>query len=329
MQTGRYWDKVVLSDGRKGYISRQYLTELSLQSNCNEQYIVSKYTNFRNGPGTLDTTIIKLLSPGQIITVVEKDKYKNLNDEDWYRVKLSDGTYGYVGTGYIKPYDSASSEIEKVKVVCSDGLNIRKEPSSSSTVLKAVAQGTILTRTDKNVKSSDTKYTWDKITTSSGTVGYVVREDPSTKKAWIEPMNSNNGNNGNTGTPITGDGIKQSGNNIICKPNITVANIKKAVADAVVKKGNATIGDKENIGTGYSVTAKGQSYTVIVLGDVNGDGKVNTGDTLAMSQHIENFAKITDSNYLKAADVNEDGKINTGDSLTLRQHVENFRSIQF
>lgn len=62
---------------------------------------------------------------------------------------------------------------------------------------------------------------------------------------------------------------------------------------------------------------------------LTGDGKVNTGDTLALSQHIENFKKVTNANYLKAADVNEDGKVNTGDSLKLRQHVENFKIIQF
>ena len=60
-----------------------------------------------------------------------------------------------------------------------------------------------------------------------------------------------------------------------------------------------------------------------------GDGKVKTGDTLDISQHIENFKKITNTNYLKAADVNEDGKVNTGDSLKLRQHIENFKTIEF
>lgn len=268
---GRYWDKVVLSNGTKGYISREYLTQLSLQSNCNEQYIVSAYTNFRNGPGTkgsISTTIIKLLSPGQILTVVEKGKYENVDGEAWYRVKLSDGAYGYVGTGYIKPYDANVSDVDKVKVVCTDGLNIRKDPSSKATILKAVAVGTILTRTEKNVKSSDTQYTWDKVTTSSGVVGYVVREDPSTKKAWIEPLdNGSSGNNGGINT--SGKGFKTSGTNFICQPNITVENIKKELKDIVVKKGNTTISDKENVGTGYTITSGGKTYTILVLGDVN------------------------------------------------------------
>ncbi|MCI9178172.1 MAG: SH3 domain-containing protein [Clostridia bacterium] len=266
---GRYWDKVVLNNGSKGYISREYLTALSLQSNCNEEYIVSAYTNFRNGPGTkgtISTTIIKLLSPGQRLTVVEKGKYESVDGESWYRVKLADGSYGYVGTGYIKPYNEVTDTVDKVIVVCTDGLNIRKEPSSKSTILKAVTEGTILTRTGKDVKSSDTKYTWDKVTTSSGTVGYVVREDPTTKKAWIEPYN-NSGGNSNTGSPNTD--FKLNGSNLISKPNITVATVKKQMKDAVIKKGSTTIADKDNIGTGYTITTGGKTYTIVVKGDAN------------------------------------------------------------
>lgn len=330
---GKYWDKVVLTNGTKGYISREYLTQLSkVQTNCNEQYIVSTYyTNLRNGPGTIGTTAVRVLSPGQIITVVEKNKYNKLDGENWYRVKLSDGTYGYVAANYIIPYDPKTTNVEQVKVVCTDGINIRKEPTTSSTVLKTVAKGTILTRTEKNVKSTDTKYIWDKVTTSSGTVGYVVRQDPNTKEEWISSLSSSSG--GNTGTTlppttIQGSGFKTSGTNIVCEPNMTVENIKKVAKDAVFKSGNEakTTG---NVGTGWTITSGGKTYTVIVLGDINGDGKVNTGDTLAMSQHIEAFKKVTNTNYLKAADVNGDGKVNTGDSLALRQHVENFKTIQF
>ena len=152
-------------------------------------------------------------------------------------------------------------------MVCTDGLNIRKEPSSKSTILKAVTEGTILTRTQKDVKSSDTKYTWDKITTSSGTVGYVVREDPTTKKAWIEPYNNGNGGNSNTGPQNTD--FKLNGSTLVSKPNITVEVVKKQMKDAVIKKGSTTIANKDNIGTGYKITTGGKTYTIVVKGDAN------------------------------------------------------------
>ena len=108
---------------------------------------------------------------------------------------------------------------------------------------------------------------------------------------------------------------------------MTLTKIKKTVTDATLKKGNATVEVSDKVATGNTITTGGKTYTIIVLGDVNGDGKVNTGDTLAMSQHIEKFKSITGTNYLEAADVNRDGKINTGDSLSLRQHVEDFKKI--
>lgn len=343
---GKYWDKVVLNDGRKGYISREYLEQISIQSNTNEDYVVSAYTNFRNGPGTQGgTTIIMLLPPGQRITVVEKGKYPNVDGEEWYRVKLSDGTYGYVGTGYIEPYNYSSPQVEEVKVVCSDGLNIRKTPSTSSTVLKTVNQGTVLSRIEKDVKSSDSKYTWDKVTEAGGTVGYVARQDPKTNKLWIEPINdkvenepnkdSNTGSNtGSENNPSTGEDNKQEENvykleetNLICNPEITIEQIIKELKDVTVKDANKNVKTSGNLATGWTITYKEKDYTIVVLGDINGDGKVNTGDTLCISQHIENFKQITVQNYLKAADINMDGKINTGDSLALRQHVEDFRKI--
>ncbi len=111
-ENGRYWDKVVLKDGTKGYISREFLEQISIQSNTNEKYIVTAWTNFRNGPGTEGgTTVIEQLPPGQIITVVEKGKYPSVDGEAWYRVKLADGTYGYVGTGFMEPYTESKPKV--------------------------------------------------------------------------------------------------------------------------------------------------------------------------------------------------------------------------
>ncbi len=314
---GRYWDKVVLSNGTKGYISREYLTQLSLQSNCNEKYIVSAYTNFRNGPGTkgsISTTIIKLLSPGQIITVVEKGKYENVDAEAWYRVKLSDGTYGYVGTGYIKPYDATVSDVDKVKVVCTDGLNIRKDPSSKATILKAVAEGTILTRTEKDVKSSDTQYTWDKVTTSSGIVGYVVREDPSTKKAWIKPLDDDNSNN-NTDKKFE---IKNS--NLNCVPKVDIETIKKELKDATFKDNSQKVQTTGIVGTGWTITTGGKTYTIVVKGDTNGDGEVKATDYMRIKNLIMGTSTLTDAQK-KAADVNNDGEVKATDYMKIKNFI--------
>ncbi len=313
---GKAWDKVVLKDGTKGYVIRDYLTKFNIEKPLNEEYVVTTYTNFRNGPGTTSTTILKLLSPGQIVTVIEKDKYKNVDKEDWYRVKTADGIYGYVGTGYIAQYNPNTSTVDKVKVVCTDGLNIRKEPSSNKSVqiLKTVPENTILTRTEKDVKSSDTKYIWDKVTTNGGIVGYVARQDPETKKAWIEPVDENNPS---TEEPkeepkVEGNGFKIINNNLVCQPNITVENIKSVAKETTIKDGNTTK-TTGNLATGWKITVGEKTYSIVVKGDVNGDGKVTTVDAARVLKNAASKYELKDV-FLTAADVNNDNKVTTVDA---------------
>ena len=63
-----------------------------------------------------------------------------------------------------------------------------------------------------------------------------------------------------------------------------------------------------------------KKYTVVKLGDINGDGQINTGDTFLIKQVIMKVKNIKDE-YYKSADINGDGEINTGDSFILKKHV--------
>ncbi|MCD7769222.1 MAG: dockerin type I domain-containing protein, partial [Oscillospiraceae bacterium] len=54
------------------------------------------------------------------------------------------------------------------------------------------------------------------------------------------------------------------------------------------------------------------------LGDVNGDGKINTRDIILVSQYLAGLAELS---VEKAADVNVDGRINTRDLILISQYV--------
>ena len=314
---GYYWDKVVLADGTKGYVARTYLKQIDLQSNCNEQYITTRYTDFRNGPGTSKTTVLKVLSAGQIVTIVEKDKYKSLDGNDWCRIKLSDGTYGYVTSNSFEAYDP--TKVDQLRIICTDGLTVRKSPSTSSSALASLYKGAIVARTERNVKSTNKNYIWDKIITSSGITGYIATRDIKNNEDWAEVIGSNNPTD--TTTQIKGNGFKTSGTNIVCQPKITVANIKAAAKDAIIKKGDTVIADTANVGTGYKLTSDGKTYTIVVLGDVNGDGKASAGDYVLIKNHIMQTNLIKDSANQNAADVNKDGKISAGDYVLIKNYI--------
>ncbi len=75
----------------------------------------------------------------------------------------------------------------------------------------------------------------------------------------------------------------------------------------VVDKDGKEVSDDTKIGTGMQVkTSDGTTYTVVVKGDLNGDGLINIGDTVKMKKHIVETEKLTGI-YLQAADIDEDG----------------------
>ena len=71
------------------------------------------------------------------------------------------------------------------------------------------------------------------------------------------------------------------------------------------------------VGTGTKITVNENAltYTVLIYGDINGDGKVNAGDMSSLIEHMVTSNKLTGIRY-KAADIANSGnksKINAGD----------------
>ena len=109
-EDGRYWDKVVYDNGTGiivGYAARtdtdgsQYLTVVSDITSVNEEMLTNTEVNLRNGPGTTGTKVKVTLSSDVKVTVIDKMKYQ-VNNYYWYRVKLENGTQGYVASQYLK-----------------------------------------------------------------------------------------------------------------------------------------------------------------------------------------------------------------------------------
>lgn len=63
-----------------------------------------------------------------------------------------------------------------------------------------------------------------------------------------------------------------------------------------------------------------RSYTIIVTGDTNGDGKINVADMMSVKSHILKKSGLKD-NALKAADVNGDGKVNVADFMSIKGYI--------
>ncbi len=313
-ENGYVWDKVVLSNGTKGYVISKGFKVIDDITNCEITAIAVEPGNVRNGPGTSGTTTLTTLTVGQRVTIIQKDVYKNIDGYDWSRIILSDGTQGFIVARYleeVKEDGTTGTGEDIVKVVCNGGLTIRREPGTSSKILGYADKGDYLTRIEQN-SSTANGYTWDKIVTDSGLTGYVARGDDD--ENYIEPINATGSSS------ISGEGFKTTGSKLMCEPDITVQEVLKKASGAIIKNASGKEVTSGNIGTGYTIKYNGANYTVIKLGDVDGDAKVTSADYVKIKNFI--MGKNSLNNIAKeGADVDKDGKTTSADYVKIKNFI--------
>ena len=85
------------------------------------------------------------------------------------------------------------------------------------------------------------------------------------------------------------------------------------------------VSKKNHVTREYNVTVGGDLKTLNVeirlLGDVNGDGRVNAMDCTRLYKHVNKTQLLTDPYALKCAETNGDGRVNAMDCTRLFKHV--------
>lgn len=111
---------------------------------------------------------------------------------------------------------------------------------------------------------------------------------------------------------------------------ISVKDLKaKSSSELTFKKANGgSLGDTEKITTGTKVKFKtGEEFTLVVYGDLTGDGNINGADLLKMRQYLLGQIQLEGA-YLEAAHVyTTKGNVNGADLLKIRQHLLGKNSI--
>lgn len=131
------------------------------------------------------------------------------------------------------------------------------------------------------------------------------------KSAYTEAVSTRN-----IAEPLTQNGV------YVAETGITVNEIKKAFSGpevTEVRKADGRILESGKVGTGATVTlSTGETVTVIIYGELTGEGNINSRDLKAILNHLSEKELLCYPADL-AADIDKDGKITTKDALKISQ----------
>ena len=121
--------------------------------------------------------------------------------------------------------------------------------------------------------------------------------------------------------------------------NMSVENIKKYITTnykiQIENYKGEILQDKNLSGTGSKIKIIKEDtseilaeYQVLLYGDINGDGKINSIDLLVLQRHILEIEKIDDI-FRKAGNINKNGKKPTSvDLLLIQRHILELKEIE-
>ena len=340
------WHKVVLEDGTNGYVkfNTSYLEEIDDITNCYEEVTVTNSdVILRVGPGYNQLEITHL-NKGQVIHRIDNTGRYYIDGKIWDRVILSDSRQGFVARDNIHKIDYN----ESFYVNAEGGLYLRETPAGN--IIRKLENGSIVTRLEAGSKVGN--YTWDKVITEDGVIGYVAREylikvdggevpdetpdDSGGNEANNEIIEDNNVDN-----EIVDDENNVLNNEVIDEDNTLNNEVmneiensvidNEIVGDNIIEDDNETeepdIGDNEQddgeddleteriIIVESSATANSLSNATITRGDkvISGEQVIATGDIANMGG--------TKYTIVKKGDSTGDGYVKANDYLIIKDYI--------
>lgn len=247
--------------------------------------------------------ILSTLYKNTKVQMITKN-YATANGYTWDKIKLSNGITGYVVDKYLTACKTSGTTTDTVIATAktTENLKLRKTASTSGVLLTTIPKGKQVDILQKDASTAN-GYTWYKVKYGSYT-GYVASEYLST----------NSTNDSTSSADINKNYAKVNGNTIKVTPSATLNNIANSAATGELK-------------TGGSIKVGENTYTVVMLGDANGDGKVNSIDALKVLKHSAGLERMT-GNSLKAADLENNGVVNSANALEILKYSAGMINIE-
>ena len=268
-------------------------------------------------------SILATLYKNTKVQVLEKE-CATANGIVWDKVKLSNGVTGYVADKYLTACETSTQTNtgDSIGIAeTSENLKLRKSPSTSGVLIKTISKGTKVDMLEKDV-SNDSGYHWYKIRVGNYT-GYVAGEYLKVITYYNTDNSSNDNNNDNNNNDNDNDDNKKSEDT---NKNVEVNNsYAKIDGDRLIVIPTASLKDinssaSGDLKTNGTIKIYNNSYTVIMLGDTNEDGEINSADLLKVVKHLNGTSKLGET-AVKSADVNQDNTVNSADLLKIVKHL--------
>lgn len=197
-----------------------------------------------------------------------------------------------------------------------------------------LAQNDIITLPATNpVMQADSKYVYsfDYWADASGkryTSGTVMPDADVTYTAVFTKTANSGGTGGNTGGSTGGstggETPKPSGNYLTgVSPSTSVSAMNSAGYTIYSGSTKVTSG---LVGTGMTAVSSSATVTIVVTGDVSGDGKITITDVVKLQKSVVGSGSLSGA-YAKAADINGDGKVTITDVVQAAQVTVGQRTI--
>ena len=131
--------------------------------------------------------------------------------------------------------------------------------------------------------------------------------------------NGGGGNGGGGGTTPTPSGNYLTG----VSPSTSVSSL--TASGYTVYNGSTKV-TSGLVGTGMTAVSNGTSVTIVVTGDVSGDGRITITDVVKLQSSVAGASKLSGA-YAKAGDINGDGKVTITDVVQAAQVTVGQRTI--
>ena len=294
------WYAVRLTNGSTGYIYAEYIritgdvgtpsapaepTPAPSNPEAEQTAKTTEYVNFRTGPGT-NYSSKGVISLGTTVTVTDT------SNSQWYAVRLSNGSTGYIFAQYLKltgntsaptatpaPSDPANEKTAKT----TEYVNFRTGPGTNYSSKGVISLGTTVTVTDTSNSQ------WYAVRLANGSTGYIFAQYIKITSATATPAPTEAPADGTVRAKTTADVN-------LCKGAGTNYGVVRVVGN------NTAVTVTEATNTWYKVKLSDGTegylyaqYVTVTSGDINSVKKEETTDPSTLTEAEQKAKAVLDT----------------------------------